>query len=77
MPAHKGAGGHEECQPSIAQKDPACGSEKDPVAVGQLGPMDLATQDGELVTQHNDFEVFASPERKRSTMSSKMRRARR
>ena len=58
MPAHERVGRDEERTPALAREDPARGGQKRPVGGPKRGPRNLATQDGDLVTQDDDLELL-------------------
>lgn len=59
MPTEKSVGCDDPSVPFLAGECGADGSKQGPVAVGDCGSFGWSAEDAELVTQHNDLEVFA------------------
>ena len=57
MPAEKCLRADRKAGPALARKQPAGRSEQGPVDGRVLGPFPTATEDRELVAQHNDLEL--------------------
>jgi hypothetical protein len=60
VPAQQRRWGNEERGPTLAGEQPGQGGQHDPVGGLQLGAVDLATQDRDLVTQHKEFDIFGA-----------------
>ena len=58
VPSKQGLGGDEPTDTSRAGERRGDGAEQCPVIVGQLRLFGLASQDGELVAEHDDLEVL-------------------
>jgi hypothetical protein len=58
MPTQDRLGCHEERRPPFAWQHAAQPGERDPVAVLELGPANLASQYLELFAQHDDLDVL-------------------
>jgi hypothetical protein len=58
MPVHERVGRDEERTPALAREQPARGGQERAVGGPKRGPRDLAAQDGELMTEHDDLELL-------------------
>jgi hypothetical protein len=58
MPTQQRVGLHQEAGPAGSREDAADRGEQRPIGRLQLGTWDLSAQDGELVAQHEDFQVL-------------------
>ena len=60
VPSEEGVGGDEPAGSTRPGECGCDGAEQDAVVVGDLGSADLATQDGELMAEDDDLEVFGA-----------------
>jgi hypothetical protein len=58
VPAQERGGLHKERGPAPAGEEGAQGCQQGAIGVIELRPVDLAAQDGELVAEHQDLDVF-------------------
>jgi hypothetical protein len=58
MPAHEGVGCDDGRTPALAREQAARGGQERAVGGPKRGPRDLAPQDRELMTEHDDLELL-------------------